>query len=58
MLTLTSVDIQYDLIASNISRITVDGIETEDGQHIDLDVIICATGEHASSTSPLATGSQ
>lgn len=36
---------QYDLVTTNIRQITHDGIETEDGKRIDLDVIICATGE-------------
>lgn len=35
---------KVDYIPSQIKRITATGIETEDGQHIDLDVIICATG--------------
>ncbi|KAL1738546.1 hypothetical protein HDZ31DRAFT_69882, partial [Schizophyllum fasciatum] len=33
-----------DFVASPIRRITEDGLITEDGQHIHLDVLICATG--------------
>lgn len=33
-----------DYISTGIKRITEDGIETEDGKHRPVDVIICATG--------------
>lgn len=32
------------MVKSKITRITENGIETEDGKHVALDVIICATG--------------
>jgi hypothetical protein len=35
---------QVDFITSEIKRITPAGIETVDGQHQELDVIVCATG--------------
>lgn len=36
---------QVDFVPSEILAITSTGIETADGKHTDLDVIICATGE-------------
>ncbi|KAI0644767.1 FAD/NAD-P-binding domain-containing protein [Trametes meyenii] len=33
-----------DFVSSPIKRVTERGIETEDGKHQDLDVIVCATG--------------
>ncbi|KZT07847.1 FAD/NAD-binding domain-containing protein [Laetiporus sulphureus 93-53] len=33
-----------DFVPKDISRITSKGIETNDGQHTDVDIIICATG--------------
>lgn len=35
---------QVDYIPTPIKRITETGIETVDGQHQEIDVIICATG--------------
>ncbi|EIN14235.1 FAD/NAD(P)-binding domain-containing protein [Punctularia strigosozonata HHB-11173 SS5] len=37
-----------DFVTSEIKRVTPTGIETADGQHQELDVIICATGFDAS----------
>jgi cation diffusion facilitator CzcD-associated flavoprotein CzcO len=36
---------QVDFIPTHIKRITATGIETIDGQHQDLDAIVCATGK-------------
>lgn len=36
---------QVEFVGSKITRVTPDGIQTPDGKHIDVDVIICATGE-------------
>lgn len=35
---------QVDFIPKDIQRITPTGLETTDGQHYDLDIVICATG--------------
>ncbi len=41
---------QTDFVTSPIKRFTDFGIETEDGQQQELDMIICATGTPACST--------
>ena len=38
------VTLQTDFISSPIKRFTETGIETEDGNHQELDIIFCATG--------------
>lgn len=38
---------QVDYIPTPIKRITETGIETVDGQHQEVDVIICATGMYS-----------
>lgn len=35
---------QTDFVTSAIKRFTETGIETEDGQHQELDIVFCATG--------------
>ena len=45
---------QVDFVSSPIKRFTKTGIETEDGQTKDLDLVFCATG--MSSPSPPSHG--
>ena len=43
---------QVDFVSSPIKRFTKTGIETEDGQTKDLDLVFCATGKRALLSSP------
>lgn len=41
-----------DFITTGIKRITSKGIELEDGRHVEVDALVCATGFHASQAPP------
>lgn len=49
---LTFTSSQVEFVPENIKRITPKGIETVDGKHRELDVIVCATGFETSGKLP------